>query len=835
MSFFPGIEQFFSIKRTNKHNAVVFLSIYLFFSILGILVCVLEHAPLGAIILLLMTLLSIILIKEVKALHTENDLLVFQKNIITNSYDASSSAFFIFSDTGDLVFLNHLAEGLFPNIKIKNIDEFIQLFDKYNKIVPAVRAVQAAVEQGRIYHVDTPVVLDVNSSVWWRIFASPIDGFRKYTLWSITDLTPSFKNLDTLEANATFLLDVINVSSEAVFSINEHGSFMFCNKVFAKFLGTSIASIIDSDLHNFIEQRGSEPFPVINSSNKLTQSIPSKIAFKNPNNGNVCELMVKQIQISDDGYIRTYSAVPNTAKDNKLVEALGTTKIYFERIFEDAPVGIAITDGAEILSACNRTFRELTEYNDQYLGKDASFLDFVSDENKENVKEKLYELLNSVYSSEKPLEVQLKNSKKNRAVTVYANKLDTDNGTNKHYGLVLYVVDISERKELQNQFVQSQKMQAIGQLAGGVAHDFNNLLTAMIGYCDLLLGKCKPADQSFSDIMQIKQNANRASNLVRQLLAFSRQQTMQPKVMDVTDMIIDLSVLLNRLLGAKVELIVNHGRDIGCIKVDQVQFEQVIINLAVNARDAMPNGGTLTIKTENYKNEKQQFLRGELMPPGDYVLISIIDTGVGIPDNVLNRIFDPFFSTKEKGHGTGLGLSTVYGIVKQTGGFINVESKIGSGTQFSLYFPICPCEIIRKTKPAYQETNVQVDLTGNGKILFVEDEDAVRMFGARALRDKGYSIIEASDGESALEFIKSDGASIDLMITDVVMPKMDGPTLINYVKEFAPKMRVIFISGYTEDSFRESLANDTNVHFLPKPFNLKDLAYKVKEVMSEAS
>lgn len=835
MGFFSGIENFFLVKRTNKYTAIVFLSIYLFFSFCGILICILEGAIFGALIIVLIALLSIILTKEIKLLHTENDLLVFQKDLISNSYDASSSAYFIFSETGKLIYLNDLAGELFPNTMIKNIGDFINIFSRYNKILPAVQNVQAAVESGRAAHIDTPVVLDIDTSVCWRIFASPISGFKRYTLWSITDLTPSFKNLDVLDANATFLLDVINAADEALFSINEQGIFMFCNNTFAKLLDLPISSIVGSNLKDFVVQEGSDPFPVVTGGSRLTQAIPSQIIFFNSIKHQPCELMVKYVWTSKDGYLHTYSAIRKSCSENKLAEVLGTTKMYFEKIFEDAPVGIAITDGAEIIDACNRTFRDLTGYSNLQMDKEVSILDFVADDCKDNVKNKLYELLNAIYSSEKPIEVQIKGLNKLRTVTIYANKLNAEHRGKKDNGLVLYFIDITVRKELQNQFVQSQKMQAIGQLAGGVAHDFNNLLTAMIGYCDLLLAKCKPTDQAFSDIMQIKQNANRASNLVRQLLAFSRQQTLQPKVMNVTDMIVDLSVLLNRLLGAKIELVVNHGRDIGCIKVDQVQFEQVIINLAVNSRDAMPNGGKLTIKTENYHNEKQQFLRGEIMPAGAYILISIADTGCGISETLINRIFDPFFSTKEKGHGTGLGLSTVYGIVKQTGGFINVESAINEGTKFNLYFPMCTCELQQKAKSAYQESQpvIQADLTGSGKILLVEDEDAVRMFSARALRDKGYSVIEAPNGESALEFIKNDGGTIDLMITDVVMPKMDGPTLINYVEEFAPGMKVIFISGYTEDSFRKSLANSIDVHFLQKPFSLKDLALKVKEVIME--
>jgi two-component system cell cycle sensor histidine kinase/response regulator CckA len=416
---------------------------------------------------------------------------------------------------------------------------------------------------------------------------------------------------------------------------------------------------------------------------------------------------------------------------------------------------------------------------------------------------------------------------------VYVTKIDETERTRDNDGLVMYFIDITERKELQQQFVQSQKMQAVGQLAGGIAHDFNNLLTAMIGYCDLLLEKYQPSDQSFNDIMQIKQNANRASNLVRQLLAFSRQQTLQPQISNIMDMLNELSALLKRLLGASIELKVVHGKNIGFIKVDQIQFEQVIINLAVNARDAMKDDGILTIQTSCYSSPEPKFLHGGTMPAGDYVLIEVIDNGCGVEEKNLHRIFDPFFSSKETGHGTGLGLSTVYGIVNQTGGFISVESEIGTGTKFSLYFPkVLPQEQVAGPSNDKSPENKITDLTGTGTILLVEDEDAVRLFSSRALRDKGYHVIELTNGEAALEFIRKGTDDVDLIITDVVMPKMDGPTLLKHIREHNPLLKVIFISGYAEDSFRDSLENDSRVHFLSKPFDLKELASKVKEVIS---
>lgn len=411
--------------------------------------------------------------------------------------------------------------------------------------------------------------------------------------------------------------------------------------------------------------------------------------------------------------------------------------------------------------------------------------------------------------------------------------------------LILHMVDQTEQKNLEMRFAHSQKMQAVGQLAGGVAHDFNNLLTAMIGFCDLLLMRHPAGDPSFADIMQIKQNANRAANLVRQLLAFSRRQTLQPKVLDITDVMAELSNLIRRLIGENIELNMIHGRDLGYVKADQGQLEQVMINLAVNARDAMPEGGTLRIESRRVEmtrpgppsREMIAPADDEVIEPGEYILVEIEDTGTGIPAELVKQVFEPFFSTKEIGSGTGLGLSTVYGIIKQTGGYIYVRTREGEGTTFSLYFRRHHRD--GETAGEVAEEPRHGDLTGGETILLVEDETPVRIFAARALRNKGYDVLEADSGEHALEVFAQHDGPIHLIISDVVMPGINGPRMLVTLEErYAERLKdipVIFISGYAEDAFSDSFAPEREFHFLAKPFTLKQLAARVKEVIRSGS
>ncbi len=404
---------------------------------------------------------------------------------------------------------------------------------------------------------------------------------------------------------------------------------------------------------------------------------------------------------------------------------------------------------------------------------------------------------------------------------------------------VLFARETTEQRNLQAQFEQAQKMQAVGELAGGIAHDFNNVLQGILGFTDLLLVSHRPTDPSFQDLMQIKQNATRAAGLVRQLLAFSRRQTLRPRLVSLNDAVTDVSHLVRRLLGEAVPLDIKLGRDLWPVMTDPGQFEQAVLNLAVNARDAMADGGQLSIRTRNITPDECFNLGDGSVPNGSYVAFEIEDTGLGIAAADLPKIFQPFFTTKDVGKGTGLGLSMVYGFVKQSGGFVFCESQVGQGTCFTLLLPkhegggIVPQSDPLHPKPSDMPSPAAsvADMTGAETILLVEDEDAVRAFAARALTQRGYQVIEAASGVEALEQVRAHPA-IDLIVSDVVMPEMDGPTMLKHLRAEGANKPIIFVSGYAEEAFARNLPEGEDFGFLPKPFTLKQLVEAVKQALN---
>jgi len=670
----------------------------------------------------------------------------------------------------------------------------------------------------------------------------PLDGQgsfgRDAALWHIKDLTGERAAAKDAREERTRYLSYLDAAPFGFFSAGADGKIAYVNKHLAASLGLepeqitargmSVQDLALGDVAALsppLREEGMD-LQVVNLDLKGAHGpLPSRI--------------IQTYEYDSAGApLASRSLVLDRSPGDEMEASLREAEMRFSRFFQHAPVGVVMLNGKGRVEAANAAFTGLV---DMPVNKAGKFTEFLAPEDRDGFRDALARGLkgDGIVSFEAHLAGQ-----NDRIVQIYTSRLDSRAGRadgpagvegDEQAQLALYIVDSTERKTLELQFAQSQKMQAVGQLAGGVAHDFNNLLTAIIGFCDLLLARHKAGDPSFADVMQIKQNANRAANLTRQLLAFSRRQTLRPKVLNLTDELAELHNLLDRLLGETVDLKIVHGRDLGLVKVDQSQLEQVIVNLSVNARDAMPEGGRLTIRTANVSEADSRALDHSVMPAGEYILIEVADTGTGIAKEHLAKIFEPFFTTKDVHKGTGLGLSTVYGIVKQTGGYIFPYSTLGKGTTFRIYLP--RYYETEKEKAAKAEEAAPVDtrdLTGKGTILLVEDEDAVRTFAVRALTTRGYEVLEAESGEAALEIVDNHEGKIDLIVSDVVMPNMDGPTMLKELRKRRKETKIIFVSGYAEDAFAKSLDPSEEFRFLPKPFSLKQLAAAVKEAIDEA-
>ncbi|MEM6670767.1 MAG: ATP-binding protein [Pseudomonadota bacterium] len=546
---------------------------------------------------------------------------------------------------------------------------------------------------------------------------------------------------------------------------------------------------------------------------------------------------------------------------DKLLSALDT--LHTVRLVEDAPIGVAV------LSADGKVLR-LNGAADRLLSADgalgAPLIDAIMEEDRPEAVRRLTSVAASTAADGPAFEARLRapdgqtEYENPKVAQFYFSRVETNKGRL----LLAYIVDASEQRALEERFNQGQKLHAVGQLAGGVAHDFNNLLTVINAASEMLLQRHGPGDPDFEDLNVINQNAHRAANLVRQLLAFSRKQTMRLEQVNLTDQISEVGHLLNRLIGEKIVLRQDLADELWPVRVDANQFEQVITNLVVNARDAMAEGGAIAIRTRNVSFAGSEPTPHWAMPPGDFVLIEVEDSGCGIPADKLEKIFDPFYTTKPQGEGTGLGLSTVYGIVKQSNGYIFAQSLVGEGTTFRIFLPRDTAQTTTEATaatdtgagagaetlpPSLREAAAlvaggdkpfsldglmkdapakPVDLTGEETILLVEDEPPVRMLTGRALRAKGYTVLEAPSGEEALEILEDENQLIDLMLSDVVMPNMDGPTLIRKVADMRPQLKTLFMSGYAEDAFRANLREGEKFGFLQKPFKLNDLAQAVR-------
>ena len=688
-----------------------------------------------------------------------------------------------------------------------------------------------------------------------------------YFYWTIKDITAQ-KNMDQIfQEERRGLHDFLDYLPAPLYVCDKEYTIEYANHALSRLLGQSREELHGRNLKDFLA--GNSPLPAAH-----TSSWKGRLYFSNDKQ-EVTECFAAQENFRDNSEIKTRGVLfCDIPQDNDLSQQIETLSDRLSWMFDFAPIGIILCNTQHQIISANQAASSFLGQEIKRLSE-LKLTDFLKAEDIPSLNNATASILNHS-SLSTTLDTHLNTAGEERVAMLYLSpmqKLHAAEGASIP-GYVVYMIDATTRKNLEVQFAQAQKMQALGQMAGGVAHDFNNLLTAMIGFCDLLQQRHGVGDPSFADIIQIKQNANRAAALVRQLLAFSRKQPLKPKLIDVTDNFAELSQLMRRILGEQITLKFHHGSDLGFIRVDPVQFSQVIMNLAVNAKDAMNNHGTLSITTRVETLVEPYQFGADTIKPGDFVVIEVKDTGCGIPIENLTRIFEPFFSTKQNvvGSGTGLGLATVYGIVRQTEGFIKVDSILGKGTTFSIYLPRfekeeLPSSIDVQTAKdvitssdgtpvlTVQEHNAaphnssqklifglnlssidrsheyQSSPVEDIRILFVEDEDSVRAFAIRALKKKGYEVIGCNSAENALEYLEQD-SKFDLMITDMVMPGKSGAELAAIVKEKIPDIKILLASGYSEEIARRELAGSDDFAFIAKPFSLGDLTKKVFDVLN---
>ncbi|PBB31061.1 PAS domain-containing sensor histidine kinase [Mesorhizobium sp. M1A.F.Ca.IN.020.03.2.1] len=681
---------------------------------------------------------------------------------------------------------------------------------------------------------------------WYRVRARAfnVPGQRLPLLaWQIADISQERAEQERFFLDLQKAIDHLDHAPAGFFSADQEGRVTYINATLAEWLGIDLASFTPGavTLPEIVAGDGMALVRSVKADPGATRNAVIDLDLTTMSGQALPVRFMHRVSASREGVNGpTRTIVLNRTQGEDASADLRASEVRFTRFFNSTPMAIAGVDAGGRILRTNAPFLSLfsSVVDRDAVDRRVRFESVVHERDRPAFAA-AFEKARQRQANIEPIDSLLPGHEE-RHIRFYVNAVaDGAGGEGAEESAIVYAVETTEQKALEGQMAQSQKMQAVGQLAGGIAHDFNNVLTAIIMASDLLLTNHRPSDPSFPDIMNIKQNANRAASLVRQLLAFSRKQTLRPEVLNLTDVLADLRMLLARLVGNDIRLKIDHGRDLWPVKVDIGQFEQVVVNLAVNARDAMPTGGDLTVRTRNVMaDECKSFPYRELIP-ADYVLVEVEDTGSGIAPEVLKKIFEPFFTTKEVGKGTGLGLSMVYGIIKQTGGFIYCDSEVGKGTVFRIFLPRHVTEVKKASESAdtaaaaapAKPADTAKDLSGSATVLLVEDEDAVRMGGVRALTSRGYTVHEASSGVEALEVFEALGGKVDIVVSDVVMPEMDGPTLLGELRKRQPDIKFVFVSGYAEDAFAKNLPADAHFGFLPKPFSLKQLATIVKDVL----
>ena len=752
--------------------------------------------------------------------------------------DAMGEGVLLADRNGRIVYANRAYADLMGATGERDVPSVDRAFSGNSDATEAIYRIAQRVREGAPAEEEIRMPVPVNAGAgvddgarWYRVSGRPLASTgrkRPLVAWRVADISSERARQESVFQELQYAIDYLDHAPAGFLSAEPDGRIVYLNATLAEWLGIDLARFEPGSLTLANIVRGDAIALLSSPSDEETRNRTTVIDLDltKQNGQSLPVRLLHRVPVTADGAPgATRTLVLNRSPGEESSEALRAAEVRFARFFNNTPIAIAAVDSQGRIGRTNASFLRL--FGTTIMGGGTrKLIDLVGVADRP----KLEGALTSAADGQGVVQIDASlAAETDRSARFYINPVAE--GAGGVEAVIVNAIDVTEQRALENQVRQQQKMDSVGQLAGGIAHDFNNVLTAIIGFSDLLLANHRPSDPSFQDIMNIKQNANRAAGLVRQLLAFSRRQTLRPQVLVLRDTLSDLTILLERLLGENVKLHLAHDRDLWPIKFDLNQFEQVIINLAVNGRDAMPAGGVMTVRTRNLPAAESQSFGYKPLPRADYVLIEVEDTGTGMSPEVQAKIFEPFFSTKEVGKGTGLGLSTVYGIVKQTGAHIFFTSVFGKGTVFRIFVPR-HFPAAGEIASSQVEANVEIaDLTGTATILLVEDEEAVRAFAARALQSRGYKVHEAASGIDALEVMKESGGAIDLVVSDVVMPELDGPSMLRELRKTRPDLKIIFISGYAEDAFRKNLPDGEKFHFLPKPFSLKQLAVAVKETL----
>ncbi|MDH4414235.1 MAG: response regulator [Rhizobium sp.] len=765
---------------------------------------------------------------------------------------------------GRIVFANAAYGTMTGARKATEVQTLEALLSRYRESSEALYRLTNGLREGRDSYEEFRLLKPLGNQTangsgahWYRLKARLLPGEgrgKPLHVWQVSDITAERDDQERFFKELQHAIDYLDHAPAGFFSAGRKGEIYYLNATLAEWLGVDLTQFNPGSM-TIADLVAGEGMALINS----VQAEPGQartetldLDLRRVNGQSLPVRLVHRVRAARDGAPgESRSIVLARSQSEGGDQSDSVASMRFTRFFNNTPMAIASVDGEGRILRTNAPFMKL-------------FADIISRdeiERHERIDVVLHESARDGFrqalaaAMDRQVDISPIDSRHptndTRHFRFYVNAVIDQSDEAPEEAAIVYAVDVTDQKALEAQMAQTQKMNAVGTLAGGIAHDFNNVLTAILLSSDHLLLQARPSDASFADLMEIKRNANRAAVLVRQLLAFSRKQTMRPSVLNLTDVIGDLRMLVDRLIsGTNVKLKVEYGRDLWPVKTDLSQFEQVLINLCVNARDAMPEGGSITVYTRNIDAEEAGAFGYRGLPSEDMVLVEVADTGTGIAPEIMDKIFEPFFTTKEVGKGTGLGLAMVYGIVKQSGGYIYPESEVGKGTTFRIFLPrhvpeVQPVADVRQASATINGDTITIatsnggadakdtpDLTGKSAVvLLVEDEEAVRRGGKRMLETRGYTVHEAGSGVEALDIMEELDGEVDIVVSDVVMPEMDGPTLLTELRKKYPDLKFIFVSGYAEDAFARNLPADAKFGFLPKPFSLKQLAVAVREML----